>query len=420
MPPNAPIFGQFEQDPRVHFDKTAGKWQYEDEDTGKEYEWTGKAWIPLIEEEEWKAQQAAYSISGVDETTPSNAALARQQRIEAQRKKKTGNTVDTATTLASISSSSTPDVGITNGKSTSKPVQASAPKKTGVWVTNLPPDTTPELLANVFSKAGVLMIGDDGKPRIKMYYDDEGRFKGEALVLYFKEGSVGLAVTLLDDTELELGGGFGNMRVREAEYEKGDAFGKEGKGEGGNGNVEGEKTGGEKRKNLSHEEKLKMSKRIKRMQEKITWHSDSDSDDPLAPSSGAPKPGASRFTRVVVLKGMFSPKDLDEDPGLLLELKEDVREEAETLGEVTNVVLYDKEEEGVMTIKFKDTISAQACVNKMNGRFFDGRRISASLYTGKERFRRSGRGAEEDEEKSERERLEGFAQWLVDGEGEGE
>lgn len=29
-----------------------------------------------------------------------------------------------------------------------------------------------------------------------------------------------------------------------------------------------------------------------------------------------------------------------------------------------------------MTIKFKEPISAQACVMKMNGRFFDGRKVS--------------------------------------------
>lgn len=44
---------------------------------------------------------------------------------------------------------------------------------------------------------------------------------------------------------------------------------------------------------------------------------------------------------VVVLEGMFSLQELEDDPTLLLDLKEDVREECETLGEVTNVTLYD-------------------------------------------------------------------------------
>lgn len=87
---------------------------------------------------------------------------------------------------------------------------------------------------------------------------------------------------------------------------------------------------------------------------------------------------------------MFLLEDLEKEPELLLELKEDVREEAETLGTVTSVVLYDvrilarrlltlqKEEDGVMTIKFKDTVAAQACIMKMNGRFFDRRRVGSS------------------------------------------
>jgi len=46
-------------------------------------------------------------------------------------------------------------------------------------------------------------------------------------------------------------------------------------------------------------------------------------------------------SRVVVLKHMFTLEDLEKDESLLLDLKEDVREECSTLGEVTNVVLYD-------------------------------------------------------------------------------
>ena len=38
---------------------------------------------------------------------------------------------------------------------------------------------------------------------------------------------------------------------------------------------------------------------------------------------------------------MFTLEELEKDATLLLDLKEEVREEAETLGEVTNVVLYD-------------------------------------------------------------------------------
>jgi HIV Tat-specific factor 1 len=52
---------------------------------------------------------------------------------------------------------------------------------------------------------------------------------------------------------------------------------------------------------------------------------------------------------------------------------------------------------------------------KMQGRFFAGRRVEASLYSGKERYRRtvgSGDGMEVDGD-SEKKRLDDFANWLL-------
>lgn len=115
-----------------------------------------------------------------------------------------------------------------------------------------------------------------------------------------------------------------------------------------------------------------------------------------------------------MLKHMFTLEDLEKDTSLLLDLKEDVRDECSTLGEVTNVVLYDNEKDGIMTVKFRDPISAQACILKMNGRFFDGRRIEASLYTGQQHFKRSGAGENlEEGEDSDKKRLDDFAEWLM-------
>lgn len=229
----------------------------------------------------------------------------------------------------------------------SKASNQSGPKNTAVWVSNLPPDTTLEQLANVFSKAGVLLIGDDGEPRIKLYYDEGGKFKGEALIMYFKEGSVDLAVTLLDDTELEFGAGCGNMRVREAEYQ----HSKSNHDKRSEGRPLQSSQATEKKK-LSAEEKQRLSKRMRTLEEyvegyawgltqhsKLAWHSDEDSDatSPSTKQLGKPSP----FNRVVVLKGMFRPEDIEKEPELLLELKDDVRDEAESLGVVTSVVLYD-------------------------------------------------------------------------------
>lgn len=68
-----------------------------------------------------------------------------------------------------------------------------------------------------------------------------------------------------------------------------------------------------------------------------------DDEDGFGPSiTEEDKTAASnKNSRVVVLKYMFTLQELEEDASLLLDLKEDVREECSMLGEVTNVVLYD-------------------------------------------------------------------------------
>lgn len=45
-----PLPQEFSTDPRVHFDKAVGKWQYEDEATHQEFEWNepGQTWVPVV------------------------------------------------------------------------------------------------------------------------------------------------------------------------------------------------------------------------------------------------------------------------------------------------------------------------------------------------------------------------------------
>ena len=87
-----------------------------------------------------------------------------------------------------------------------------------------------------------------------------------------------------------------------------------------------------------------------------------------------------------------------------------------------------------MTVKFRDPLSAQACVlvsnrnwtcatnilitiwdQKMNGRYFDKRRVGAELFTGRQRFKRSGAGdeIEGEGEDADRKRLDDFAKWIM-------
>ena len=87
-----------------------------------------------------------------------------------------------------------------------------------------------------------------------------------------------------------------------------------------------------------------------------------------------------------------------EDPTALLDIEQDIHEECGKLGAVTKVTLYDKEPDGIVTVRFSDPVSAQACARTMNGRFFGGTRCEAYVPEGRERFQKSGKYDDDEEE----------------------
>ncbi|KAG5653042.1 hypothetical protein H0H81_002559 [Sphagnurus paluster] len=375
----------FAEDDRIYFSKTANAWRLEQEDgTELEYDAAKGSWIPLVDEDLVKRQQAAYAIAGVDEETPAAPVLARENK-----KRKEPEDYTSATPISEAGPS------IKRGRNDKKeraPTERKS-KNTAVYVTGLPLDTEHDELVERFSKCGVIEEDDEGEPKVKMYAKEDGTFSGEALVVYFKEDSVILALNILDDAELRFGDPSTVMSVAKADFAhkaKSDASGQEHK----------------PRKTM---DKKKASRRIGKMQKKLLEWDDEDGFGPMMePEENVGV--AAQNPRVVVLKHMFTLQELADDAALLLDLKEDVREECSSLGEVTN-----KEKDGIMTVKFRDPISAQACLIKMNGRFFAGRRIEASLFSGKQRFRRSGAGDdhEDDGADAEKKRLDDFAQWLL-------
>ncbi|KAI0266763.1 hypothetical protein BC834DRAFT_823504 [Gloeopeniophorella convolvens] len=389
--PGAPAEEQaaaFDDDPRVHFDTQSRRWRLEDGDAEFEYEPTMAVWLPVVDEDLIRKQQAAYSIAGVDEEAPAAPVLARVNKKRKEPEDYTSSTLGQ------------PGPSIKRGKGVKGTSNGDAPperksKNTAVFV-RLPLDATFDEVAERFSKCGLIEEDDEGEPKVKMYAREDGSFSGEALIVYFKEDSVTLAINILDDAELRLGEPSSVMSVQRAEF----------------GHKQDNGTAAKPRKTV---DRKRITKRLGRMQKKLEEWLDEDNFGPAMTDDDA-HIAANKNSRVVVLKYMFTLKELEEDATLLLDLKEDVREECETLGEVTNVVLYDKEPDGVITVKFRDPVSAQACILKMHGRFFAGRKIEASLWVGKQRYKRSGVAEDADEgggDEGEKKRLDAFAQWLL-------
>ena len=104
---------------------------------------------------------------------------------------------------------------------------------------------------------------------------------------------------------------------------------------------------------------------------------------------------SNRWDKVVILKHMFTLEELEEDEDLAEDIEEDTREECSKFGEVENVVLFDAEPEGVITVRFANSTAAKACIKKMDGRAYERRYLEAKMANGTERFQKRGKAQKE-------------------------
>lgn len=189
-------------------------------------------------------------------------------------------------------------------------------------------DATEEEVGSVFGKAGLILVDADDQPKIKLYTDAKtGMRNGDGLVVFYKEESVDLAINLLDESPLRLGDKE-NMKVAKAEWSH---------------KKEDDENGDDKGKSkVDPNRAQKMQKRAERLQREAADYDPSydERDSPAYLAANSAKQPANGG-RIVVLSHVFTLEELAEDASLLLDLKEDIRDECESIGKVTNVVLYD-------------------------------------------------------------------------------
>ncbi|RHY33157.1 hypothetical protein DYB34_001122 [Aphanomyces astaci] len=83
-------------------------------------------------------------------------------------------------------------------------------------------------------------------------------------------------------------------------------------------------------------------------------------------------------------------------------------EQEKTLGDIAKITFFEKHPLGVVIVKYHDAEGAEACIDKMNNRWFAGQRIECSYWDGTNYVIK-----ESDVEEAER--TEAFGQWLEEG-----
>ena len=211
------------------------------------------------------------------------------------------------------------------------------------------------------------------KPKVKLYKDSDNQIKGDGLCSYIKHESVDLALTILDGSELQ-----GNtISVERAKFE-----------------LKGEYDPKLKPKKLSKKQLEKAKKQKERLFE---WIPDKMRGE------------RAKHEKVVVIKNMFDVKEVDADPGLILDYTNNIRSQCSKFGQVSKVTLYDKHPEGVCQIFFKDPAEADMAVQMLNGRMFHKRVMAVATWDGKSKYNINESSAEE------KERLEQWEKYLEDG-----
>jgi hypothetical protein len=224
-------------------------------------------------------------------------------------------------------------------------------KNTNVYVSGLPEDVTEDEYKEFMSKVGVVAFDPIlRKPKLKLYTNADGTYKGDGRCCYIKPESVDLALQILDGADIR-----GHIiSVEHARFE-----------------LKGQYDPSKKRRKMTKQEK----KKFREKQEKILgWQ-------PEKPADARP-----RHERVVVIKHAFKPEQFEKEPQQLTEISADFREECKKYGDVRKVTVYDRHPEGVVTITFRQPEEADLCIAAVNRRWFAGQILDAANWDGKTKY----------------------------------
>ncbi|XP_064422632.1 HIV Tat-specific factor 1 isoform X2 [Latimeria chalumnae] len=312
---------------------------YTDQSDGTEYEWDHdkKAWFPKLTEDFLAAYQATYGFNTEDGAS-ANAHTSQTESMpssESSIQKPTDN---------GAPPSEQKEAKQKGEKRKAEPgwFEVEEKKNTNVYVS----DITSDEFVEVMSKCGIIMRDCQTEEyKVKLYKDKDGNLKGDGLCCYLKRESVELALKLLDEYDIR---GY-KIHIEVAKFQ-----------------LKGQYDAKKKKKKIKD-----YKKRLLQQQKQLDWRPEK-------------KLGTSRLRheRVLIIKNMFHPKEFEDDPLVLNEIREDLQTECEKFGQVKKILVFDRHPDGVASVSFKEAEEGDSCKKVLNGRWFGGRQLIVETWDG--------------------------------------
>lgn len=235
-------------------------------------------------------------------------------------------------------------------------------KNPNIYVSNLPPDCTEAELAEIFKKAGVFKIDPDTlQPKIRVYADDAGRCKGDALISFVHENSVDIAIKYFDGFAFR--DGACTLKVQRAEFAPKAGQGSSPTADGLERGVSESRPGKrDRRKYLA----------AKYEQERLLSWGDAVDD------------GTGR--RIIILKPTYSSEEAElyeEGDAFYEELRQELFDEIAQFAKPEKVTVIPRHVQGVACVKLKTAEDAERIIEQFRGRYFDGRQLDVFFFDGR-------------------------------------
>lgn len=216
------------------------------------------------------------------------------------------------------------------------------PQNTAIYISNLPVEgVTVDDLITEFSKYG--MIKKDSKDdqyKCKIYSDSSGKPKGDALLVYVRPESPAMAIEMMNGYTFR----GQNIKVELAQFDQ---------------ELNNYKEEPKEYKRRKTDTSAKLENNL------LNWSEDSDEKSPNAENDHTVI-----LANILDMYAEFQPQEI-------ADIARDIREGCEVFGEI----LFFKFDELLAEahIQFATLEAAQKCREKMNNRYFDGRKIRAYL-----------------------------------------